>query len=188
MQDLVLKNVAAAAAKIATHFLSAERKQRLFGKAQDFFLNNLGLFMKKVLGVFLGISLSLAGCSATTSFDSVQPETSLRINKTPAFQITDGNSQTYSTTSFGQYRFKAEQAGNEPMYGLIPLKFNGGYLAADILFFAPAMFFNLREVFPYYEFDLEANEIRYKKKETDSWTSHTPKQEEIAAAKTFFGE
>ncbi len=45
-------------------------------------------------------------------------------------------SKTYKATSFGQYRFRAEKPGMEPMYGLIPLKFNSGYLVADILFFA----------------------------------------------------
>ncbi len=74
------------------------------------------------------------------------------------------------------------------MYGLVPLKFNGGYLATDILFFAPAMFFNLREVFPYYQFDLESNEVRYKKKESDEWTIYKPKVEEVERAKTYFDE
>ena len=144
--------------------------------------------MKNKLAVFIGVTAILASCSATTNFKTAQPDISLKVNKKPTFEIHKESSQTYSTTSFGQYKFKAEKDGMEPMYGLIPLKFNGGYLAADILFFAPAMFFNLREVFPYYEIDIEKNEIRYKKDESDEWIIYKPKPEEIQHAKTYFGE
>lgn len=67
------------------------------------------------------------------------------------------------------------------------MKFNGGYLAADILFFAPALFYNLREVYPYYEFDAEKQEIRYKKKPEDSWRIYHPLPEEVANSKAYFG-
>ena len=108
------------------------------------------------------------------------------MNDKPQFMLETQPEQTYSTTSFGQYQFKLESEGHEPMYGLMPLKFNGGYLAADILFFAPAMFFNLREVFPYYQFDLEHKEIRYKKNIEDSWTVYKPEAAEVNRAKAYF--
>lgn len=130
----------------------------------------------------------MSGCTATTNFEAVQSDVSLRVNENPEFNIVNNSNHRYSTTSFGQYKFKAEKEGVEPMYGLIPLKFNGGYLAVDILFFAPAMFFNLREVFPYYQFDIENNEIRYKKKKSDEWTIYKPKAEEVEHAKRYFGE
>ncbi len=76
----------------------------------------------------------------------------------------------------------------DPMYGLVPLKFNGGYLALDILFFAPAMFFNLREVFPYYEFDSEEGVVRYRLEKDSDWTTYKPTVAEIAHAKSFFGD
>jgi hypothetical protein len=144
--------------------------------------------MNKILGIFLGSLLLLTGCSASARFDAVQSDVSLTINEEPEFAIVEAPYHTYSTTSFGQYKFKAEKEGVEAMYGLIPLKFNGGYLAADILFFAPAMFFNLREVFPYYQFDLEKNEVRYKKTESDEWTIYKPKTKEIERAKRYFGD
>ena len=138
----------------------------------------------KIIG--LTFLVALTGCTAATSFETVQSDVSVTLNdKAP---IVTGQNLRYPTTSFGQYKFKAERDGMEPMYGLVPLKFNGGYLAADILFFAPAMFFNLREVFPYYQIDMEANEIRYKKKESDEWIIYSPKPEEIQHAKTYFGE
>ena len=74
----------------------------------------------------------------------------------------------------------------EPMYGLIPLKFNSGYLVADILFFAPAAFYNLREVYPFYEFDVEKNEVRYKKNVGDQWTVYKPTPAEVARAQAYF--
>ncbi len=140
--------------------------------------------MKKIITASL-ITL-LAGCSASTQLQTVQPDVSIQINDKPEFVVDPSQEHTYSTTSFGHYRFRAEAEGLEPMYGLMPLKFNGGYLAADILFFAPAMFFNLREVFPYYEIDIENKEIRYKKNEEDEWTVYQPKQEEVDHAVKYF--
>ncbi|MCK8044209.1 hypothetical protein MSG37_04890 [Shewanella sp. 1CM18E] len=142
--------------------------------------------MKKLLLVPM-IALVTA-CSASTHLQTVQPDVSITINKYQEFVIEPSVEHTYSTTSFGQYRFKAESEGYEPMYGLMPLKFNGGYLAADILFFAPAMFFNLREVFPFYELDLENKEVRYKKNESDEWTVYKPSQAEIERAVKYFGD
>lgn len=140
--------------------------------------------MLKIIG--LSFVIGLTGCTATTSFETVQPDVSIRVNGEPPLDISEKH--TYSTTSFGQYRFKAEKEGMEPMYGLLPLKFNGGYLAADILFFAPALFFNLREVFSYYQIDTENNEVRYKENESDKWTAYKPELEEAESAKSYFGE
>jgi len=88
-----------------------------------------------------------------------------------------------STTSFGNYEFRADAPGYEPLYGILPLKFNGGYLALDILFFAPAAFFNLREVYPFYEFDLDKKNVRYKIKPEDEWSTAVPLQAEELRAK-----
>ena len=78
------------------------------------------------------------------------------------------------------------EAGFEPFTGILPLKFNGGYLALDILFFAPAMFFNLREVFPYYEFDLEKRVVKYRLKETEDWQVYVPTAAEAERGGKFF--
>ena len=66
------------------------------------------------------------------------------------------------------------------------MKFNGGYLAADILFFAPAMFYNLREVYPYYEFDVENGVVRYKRNANDPWVSYKPTPAEQDHARNYF--
>lgn len=134
----------------------------------------------------LALAAGLAGCSATTSFQESPRDLSLLVNDSTFLDI--NQSHTYPTTSFGQYRFRAEQPGQEPMYGILPLKFNGGYLAADILFFAPALFYNLREVFPYYQIDPEKQEIRYRKKRSEPWTVYRPTPAEIQSAKIYFSK
>jgi len=139
----------------------------------------------KFIGV-LSAACILSACSAHTSFQSMNEKVELQVNKNEAITITENVSKTYPTTSFGQYVFKATSDGKDPIYGLMPLKFNGGYLAADIMFFAPAMFFNLREVYPYYQFDANAGVVRYKKKDKDSWVTYTPTKAEVERAKKYF--
>ncbi len=48
------------------------------------------------------------------------------------------------------------------------------------------MFYNLREVYPIYEFDVEQGVVRYKKKEQDAWMSYKPTTAEAARAKAYF--
>lgn len=101
--------------------------------------------------------------------------------------VTPGQSKEFSDTSFGQYKFKAmDNSGSETFYGLLPLKFNGGYLALDILFFAPAMFFNLRSVYPQYEIAVEEGSIKYRADANDPWQEYRPTQAEQDHAKTYF--
>jgi hypothetical protein len=143
--------------------------------------------MKKIILPF-AVAALVTGCTASTQLDAKQDNVSISVNDKAPFTIEPEVEHTYNTTSFGQYRFKAEAEGHEPMYGLMPLKFNGGYLAADILFFAPALFFNLREVFPFYELDIENKVIKYKLKESDEWTIYKPKQAEVEGAINYFGD
>ena len=143
--------------------------------------------MKKTIAI-LTISLLIIGCSANTTIENSGEPISLKVNTDLNRELQDSVSSTFNTTSFGQYKFKATKEGKEPFYGLLPLKFNGGYLVADILFFTPAMFFNLREVYPYYQFDMDAGVVRYKKNLHDEWLIYTPTPEEIEHAKLYFGE
>ena len=125
-----------------------------------------------------------AGCTATTHFSSTQPEAAIAVKESTSTALP--RSDEFSTTSFGNYEFKAEAEGFSPFYGILPLKFNGGYLALDILFFAPAAFFNLREPFPFYEFDLEERVIRYKQKDPDAWIQYRPSPVEALRAQEYF--
>jgi hypothetical protein len=126
----------------------------------------------------------LAGCAANTTLSAAQGGTTIQVKGSPATDTP--RKETYSTTSFGNYEFRAESPGFEPLTGILPLKFNGGYLAADILFFAPAMFFNLREVFAFYEVDLETRVIRYRQKANQPWTEYSPTPAESARGAAYF--
>lgn len=140
----------------------------------------------KGLWAAIATALLLTGCSAKTYMHSTDPTLKVSINKDSSLALSNSISRTYSTTSFGQYHFKARNADGAELYGLMPLKFNHGYLVADILFFAPATFFNLREVFQYYEFDVDAGELRYKQQSSEPWSIYKPTLAEAERAKQYF--
>lgn len=135
-------------------------------------------------GVAVAALLLLSACSAVTSVSSVQPDTSITIKNGTG--TSNPRTEKLSATSFGNYEFKVEQADGKSLYGVLPLKFNGGYLAVDILFFAPAAFFNLREVYPYYQFDIDKGVVRYKSKATGPWLEYAPIAAESERAKAYF--
>lgn len=144
--------------------------------------------MNRIQRIALPIVIAgvMAGCTATTHLTAAQDGSEIAVKKTSA--TNSPRSERLTTTSFGNYEFKATSPGLEPLTGVLPLKFNGGYLALDILFFAPAMFFNLREPFAYYEFDLQQRVVRYRKSPSAPWASYTPTPAEAARANRFFGE
>ena len=117
------------------------------------------------------VALSLVGCSTTTQLSSVQRGAVVHINDkkntTPA-------EDSFSDKTFGSYEFKATKNGYKSLYGNLPKKFNGSYLALDILFFTPLLFVNLNKVYHYYEFDFEKQVVKYKNGESDSWMIYEP--------------
>lgn len=129
--------------------------------------------MKKAARLLvLAAIVPLAACTAMTHITTVQSDAQVTIATSKESSVP--RSESFRTTSFGNYEFKAEAPGKAPFYGILPLKFNGGYLALDILFFAPATFFNLREVYPYYEFDIDKKHVRYKKYADEEWSIFVP--------------
>lgn len=127
----------------------------------------------------------LAACSSMTTISASAPQTRMLVKHEPA--RTAPSSMRMKDTSFGNYEFKAQSAGHDPFYGALPLRFHGGRLAADIVLFAPAAFFNLRSVFPYYEVDAEQGVIRYKSDAADTWQECRPTAAERERARAFFG-
>ena len=127
--------------------------------------------------------LGLGACSTLSTISSAQPGTVVQLQEKtldlPAQQNLKG-------TSFGNYEFKAVDGDAPPFFGILPLRFKGGHLAADIILFAPAAFFNLREAFPFYQIDVKDGVIRYKNKATDVWVDYRPKPEEAARAQNYF--
>ena len=127
---------------------------------------------------------ALAGCMAVTTISSSQPDVVVSIQdksyrKTP---VTD----TFAQTTFDNYEFEATKSGREAFYGILPLRFNSGFLIMDILLFAPLTFFNLRQVYPYYQFDIEKRVLLFKDKEGDDWQEFRPTQAEAARAQEYF--
>ena len=145
-------------------------------------------------------TLLLSACSTSTHISSIQAGTMVRIKGDAAGnKITDGGieekvayatprKENFSVSTFGKYEFKAELAGQEPFYGMLPRMFHGGYLALDILFFTPAMLFNLNGVYPHYEFDVPTKTLRYREKEADNWSTYQPSVYEINRARDYFGD
>lgn len=130
--------------------------------------------------------IALTGCSAMTTITASQPDTTVTIPNSPKSGSATPRTESFSTTSFGNYEFRAEAPGFDTFYGILPLKFNGGYLAADILLFAPAMFFNLREVYAFYEFDLTKKQVLYKQKPTEEWSIFVPLEADAAQGREAF--
>jgi len=134
--------------------------------------------------LLLALVALLTGCVASTTMSTAQSGVTVALKKSQSTEVP--RKETYATTSFGNIEFRAETPGYEPFTGILPLKFNGAYLALDILFFAPAMFFNLREVYPYYEFDLDKRVVKYRQKETQDWQVYTPTAAEAERGGKFF--
>ncbi len=47
---------------------------------------------------------------------------------------------------------------------------------------------HLREVYPFYEFDVAQGVVRYKKNEADQWISYKPTAAEVARARAYFND
>ena len=138
------------------------------------FLTWSHILVKKII---LAIStITLTACSASTSFNTLH-NSSIEVKDVGVAD--PKKSYSLSTTSFGQYPFKLENESHEDFYGILPLKFNGGYLALDILFFAPATLFNLREVYPQYQFDIVEGVVKYRRTPEQSWREYKPTEAEV---------
>ncbi len=133
----------------------------------------------------LALCSLLAACSTTTSISSTRADTRMLIKDTA---LTLPARRDLRGTSFGNYEFEARHDGGAALHGILPLKFKGGNLALDILFFAPAAFFNLRAAFPFYEVDIDNGIIRYKEKRGDAWIDYTPTLAEAERARDYYRE
>ncbi|UXI66574.1 hypothetical protein [Tahibacter amnicola] len=131
----------------------------------------------------LACSFALTACATTSHVTSRQPGAELSLRN---HQVALPSSHRLRVTSFGNYAFKVVAADGEPFYGVLPLAFKGGHLAADILLFAPAAFFNVRGAYKYYEFDTGKGIVRFRDHPSDPWTEYAPKPEEVARARGYF--
>lgn len=132
-----------------------------------------------------GLAL-LAACSTISSISSAGKPTTLVLKDRPLNLTANARIRG---TSFGNYEFKATETHDPsvpPFYGILPLALKGGHMAADILLFAPALFFNLRGAFHYYEIDVRNRTIRYRDELDDPWMTYQVKPEEEARARAYF--
>jgi hypothetical protein len=137
------------------------------------------------LAVFAVVAgLLLSACAVTTTISSAQAGATIDVKSST--QTVVPRTEIYQSTSFGDYEFRAQAPGHEPFFGVLPLKLNGWYMVFDTLAFPLAAAFNLRQVYPFYEFDVEKKVVRYRKKETDEWHTHTTFPAEMAQAQEFF--
>jgi hypothetical protein len=142
-----------------------------------------GESMKSRMVVTALAAASLAACSSVTTISSTHAGTKLAVKDK---RVTLPAHESLRGTSFGNYEFRASEDGFDPFYGILPLSFKGGHLAADIILFAPGAFFNLRAAFPFYEIDVEKGVLRYRANEQEAWSEYRPKAEEVARAREYF--
>jgi hypothetical protein len=127
----------------------------------------------------------LGGCSTVTRLEGAAPGTTLAIKGIARTDLP--RTEDLASKATGQYEFMATTPAGNTVYGLLPLKVNGGTMAASILFFAPALFIGgFRDVFPFYQVDAENNILRFKLKETDEWRQYQPIVSEATRSKEYF--
>jgi hypothetical protein len=133
----------------------------------------------------VAVAALLGGCASTTHLEAARPGTTLALHGTgPMYLPQDRDLESKAT---GQYEFVATSPSGQTMYGILPLHVSGTKMAASILFFAPALFIGgFRDVMPFYQFDPDANELRYKSEPKEEWRVFKPLMVESARAKNFF--
>ena len=132
------------------------------------------------------VALLLQGCSAMTHFESPTPGTVLTIKEVgPIALPQDVELKSKST---GQHEFMATTPSGQTLYGILPLRVNGGHMATSIVLFAPALAIGgFRDAYPTYQVDAEAGVLRYKGKVTDTeWREYRPNAAEVSRAKSHF--
>ena len=142
-------------------------------------------------GMLLGVSAAafLGGCAATTHLEATKPGTTLALHGVA--QMSLPQERDLASRATGQYEFVATSPTGQSMYGILPLHVSGGKMAGSILFFAPALFIGgFRDVMPFYQFDPDANELRYRSSDKEEWHLYTsPKlTAEADRARTFFAD
>ncbi|MEO8102817.1 MAG: hypothetical protein ABI790_09835 [Betaproteobacteria bacterium] len=127
----------------------------------------------------------LSGCSTVTRLEGASPGTTLAIRGISRTELP--RSEDLSSKATGQYEFMATTADGKRLYGLLPLKVNGGTMTMSILFFAPALFIGgFRDVFPFYQVDPDKNVMRFKMNEADEWRQYQPLMLEKNRSKEYF--
>lgn len=138
------------------------------------------------LVAILACAALLQGCVSTAQFKTNMPGSTLAL-RGGSDKKDLPRSEDLGSKATGQYQFMATPPQGEPLYGILPLKVNGGKIVASIMFFAPALFIGgFRDPYGFYEFDPTAKALRYKQAETDDWYTYIPTTSESERAKVYF--
>lgn len=128
----------------------------------------------------------LQGCISTAQFKTTVPGSTLTIRGASDKKELP-RAEDLGSKATGQYEFMAAAPQGEPLYGILPLKVNGGKIVASIMFFAPALFIGgFRDPYGLYEFDPAAKALRYKFADNDDWHTYIPTTSERDRAKNYF--
>jgi hypothetical protein len=127
----------------------------------------------------------LQGCVNMARLNATTPGTTMSIKGVDRKELP--RTEELGSKATGQYEFMAVPPQGEPLYGILPLKVNGGKIVASIMFFAPALFIGgFRDVYGYYEIDPVTKTLRYKNTEEEDWHSYLPTKGESERAKAYF--
>lgn len=126
----------------------------------------------------------LCGCSQVTTLRTDDKRATVVIKNSP--QNAPDRSERFMDRTFGDYEFKVTDESGRNFYGVLPLQFDAGHLVLDILVFPPGYFFNLRGVYPNYEFDAVKGVVRYRGRRNTEWKEHMPTPDETERAKRYF--
>jgi uncharacterized protein YceK len=138
------------------------------------------LVMRKFLWLILFV-LVLQGCTTTSSFTSIQEGVKITVGKTKISGEMPVAGEI-SRTTFGSYPVKVQKNGCELMYFSLPLKVSPGIIVIDALFFAPAIFFNVKGSLPFYEVDLDSRDLKYKVNNEENWITYLiPEEQKVSA-------
>lgn len=127
----------------------------------------------------------IQGCAAVTRFEAATPGTTLIVRGLERMELP--KEVQLESKATGQHEFLAATPAGQRLYGILPLRVNGGTMAVSILLFAPALFIGgFRDVFPFYQLDPEAGLLRYKVDEREDWREYKPTAAESNRAKLHF--
>lgn len=143
------------------------------------------IIKSRILSVIMAVVFFISGCSTLSTISSTQPDVSIRIMEKPYAPMPV--KEELSVRTFGSYHFVAEKKGADPLYGIIPLQVNVGYIVLDALFFAPLVLFNARRAYPFYEIDYEKAIIRYSD-DSQNWFNYKIQSEESDYAKIYYND
>jgi len=139
----------------------------------------------RILSLFMAVVFFVSGCSTLSTISSTQPNVSVRIMEKPNAPMPV--KEELSVRTFGSYLFVAQKEGADPLYGVIPLHVNIGYIILDALFFAPLALLNARGAFPFYEIDYEKAIIRYSD-DGKNWNDYKITSEESDYSKNYYND